>query len=437
MAELWPGLGGPTISYISRPPSKKWRRAWPRKLVILGSTGSIGQSALAVVESKREDFCIIGLSCARNVKRLAAQAERFRPSFLGVLDAAAAYRLNRLLPKGYSPCILEGHDGYAALASLPDAATVLTAQVGSAGLAGTLAAALAGKVICLANKESLVLAGDLVRAICKRTHAVILPVDSEHNAIFQCLAGRGQEAASLVLTASGGPFLGKTKEELHNVTVEQALKHPTWRMGAKISIDSATLMNKGLEILEAFHLYGVDPSRIRVLIHPQSVVHSLVELTDGSLLAQMGAADMRLALAHCLLWPRCEPAGAIPLNPAQAGALTFHEPDTQTFSCLTLARRALKQRGGLNIVINAANEAAVELFLQGRIRFADIPRLIEAAMWEHTTDEPGAHFSPPLTAKRFPALTREVHLLQQHIERLDRQSRNVVNNMANDGEQQK
>jgi 1-deoxy-D-xylulose-5-phosphate reductoisomerase len=433
MADLWPGLDGPKISYISPPPSEIWRRTWPRSIAILGSTGSIGCSALAVIEKYADRFEVIGLSCAGNVERLAAQAERFRPPCLAVLDAAAARKLKRLLPQGYAPRILEGAGGYAELASLPQAGTVLSAQAGGAGLAGTLAAALAGKVICLANKESLVLAGDLVREICRRTRAAVLPVDSEHNAIFQCLAGRGQEAAHLLITASGGPFFGQSRETLAGVTAEQAMRHPTWRMGTKISIDSATLMNKSLEIAEAFHLYGVPSPRIRVLVHPQSVVHSLVEFDDGSLLAQMSAPDMRGSLANCLLWPLNRPSGAPALDLARPGQLTFHEADAGAFPALALARQALSDRGGLCVVMNAANEAAVELFLRGTIGFLDIPRLIGAAMREHGAAHPAARgrpFCPPLTAESFPELKDEVGALAARIARLDRRSRDMVYQLA-------
>lgn len=435
MAELWPGRGGPAIDYISGPPSERWRHETPRGLVILGSTGSIGRNALAVVEARPDFFRVRGLACARNVTRLAEQAQRHRPPFLAVLDETAAAELAALLPSGYRPRILTGREGYAQLAALPEASTVLSAQVGAAGLAGTLAAALSGKVICLANKESLVLAGGLVRDICARTGAVILPVDSEHNAIFQCLAGRGQDVAALVLTASGGPFRGKSAAELAQVTVEQALRHPNWSMGAKISIDSATLMNKGLEVAEAFQLYGVPGRRIGVLVHPQSIVHSLVELNDGSLLAQMGTADMRMAIAHCLLWPHCAPVGVPPLNLVTAGSLSFHEPDLDAFPCLGLAREALARRGGQCVVLNAANEAAVDLFLQGQCAFTDIPRLIAAALETHEATAPGhAPLCPPLnTPPDDPdplALEREVHILVERIERLDQQSRALVRELA-------
>ncbi len=440
MAELWPGQGGPSTDYISGSPSAAWRNTWPRGLVILGSTGSIGRSALAVVESHPEAFRIEGLACARQVERLAEQAGRWRPSHLAVLDEEAAARLKPLLPQGYAPTILIGREGYAQLAALPEAGTVLSAQVGAAGLDGTLAAALAGKVICLANKESLVLAGDLVRRVCASTGAVILPVDSEHNAIFQCLAGRGQEVSRLILTASGGPFRGRSRDDLRNITPAQALKHPNWSMGAKISIDSATLMNKGLEVIEAYHLYGVPAERIKVLVHPQSVIHSLVEFEDGTQLAQLGTADMRLAIASCLLWPRCLPVGVPPLD-LTATALTFHEPDTDVFPCLDLARQSLAQRGGRCVVLNAANEAAVELFLEGGCAFLDIPRLIEAALKAHDASEPGhqSFCAPlkqdaPVASDHMAALKNEAHTLAERLTRLDRQSRELVRNLARDGE---
>jgi 1-deoxy-D-xylulose-5-phosphate reductoisomerase len=433
MADLWPGRDGPAIAYISPPPPSGWCEEWPRSLVILGSTGSIGASAISVVQANPGAFTVLGLACARNVRRLLAQALTFRPPFLAVLDDDAARRLQEELPRDYRPTVLAGPAGYARLASLPEASTVLSAQVGAAGLAGTLAAALAGKVICLANKESLVLAGAMVRDIASRTGASLLPVDSEHNAIFQCLAGRGQDAAHLVLTASGGPFLGKRRNELASVTAAQALNHPNWRMGAKISIDSATMMNKGLELVEAHHLFGVDSPRIRVLVHPQSVVHSLVEMADGSAIAQMGTADMRLPLGHCLLWPRSLPSGAPALDLSRS-PLTFHEPDTDTFPCLALARQALRQRGGLCVVMNAANEAAVELFLAGRCSFLDIPRLIAHAMEAHGPNGNGVPFCPPLRTGggpvNFDELANEVHMITQRIEALDMRSRQLVRNAA-------
>lgn len=439
MAELWPGRDGPSIDYISGPPPEDWRHTLPRSLVILGSTGSIGRNALAVVEADPGFFCVQGLAGGRNAELLAEQAARFRPQALAVQDASVAARLRNLLPAQYTPQIFIGPEGYAQLAALPDVSTVLSAQAGAAGLAGTLAAAMAGKVICLANKESLVLAGSLVRDICARTGASILPVDSEHNALFQCLAGRGQEIKKLILTASGGPFHGKNPEELRHVTAAQALNHPNWRMGAKISIDSATMMNKGLEVLEAHHLYNVPRERIEVLVHPQSVVHSLVELHDGSLLAQLGTPDMRMAIAHCLLWPHCANTGVTPLDLATIGSLTFSAPDHTAFPCLGLAYRALAEHDGLSVVLNAADEAAVELFLEGRCSFQDISRLITAVMDTAAASlHTGVPLCPPLTGSLQVndalALRREVHIFMERIEHLDKQSREQVFQRACAGE---
>lgn len=435
MSDLWPGLNGPAIRYISEAPSEAWRRG-VRQLVLLGSTGSIGGSTLAAIRSRRRECVVLGLSCARNIKTLAEQAQEFRPPYLAVLDEASAAGLRKLLPTGYSPEILVGSEGYARLAALPEADTVLSAQVGAAGLAGTLAAALAGKVICLANKESLVLAGDMLRQVCARTHASILPVDSEHNAIFQCLAGRGQEVDRLLLTASGGPFRGRSREELRNVTRAQALDHPNWKMGAKISIDSATMMNKALEVVEAFHLYGVPLEKITVLVHPQSLVHSLVQFTDGSQLAQLGTPDMRIPIAACLFWPRCVDTGVPPLDLVKAGTLQFFAPDDEAFPALKLARRALRERGGMSVVMNAANEAAVELFLSGKCAFADIADLVSAAMDAHAAGEPGHEpFCPPLSCSGDDslALEREVTILTERMSRLDLKTRELVKQLARAG----
>lgn len=391
MTHLWPAQGG-SIDYISPPPSSTWTETAPRTLTLLGSTGSIGVSALKVAAARPGMFRVKALAGARNTRLLADQAARFRPACLGVLDGAAADELRSLLPLGYAPEIVVGQDGYAYLATLEDVSTVLSAQVGAAGLRATVAAALEGKVICLANKESLVLAGGLMRDICAITGAVILPVDSEHNAIFQALAGRpAAHVRGIILTASGGPFHGLGRDRLATVTREQALRHPNWNMGAKITVDSATLMNKGLEVMEAFHLYGTPLENIGVVIHPQSLVHSLVEFTDGSLMAHMGSPDMRMAIAHCLAWPRCldmDHTGVAPLNLVEAGNLTFAAPDMESFPCLALARRALRGYDGQPVVLNAANEAAVDLFLAGRIGFLDIPALLTRALDVHASSAP-------------------------------------------------
>ncbi len=383
MSNLWPGRKGPGIRYITDMPSEEWQHRKCRSLVILGSTGSIGRSALAIAQANPETIRVCGLACARSVNRLAEQADMFRPAHLAVLDEDCAAALKRLLPAGYAPHIHVGKEGYRALASLEEADTVLSAQAGTAGLAGTLAAALAGKVICLANKESLVQAGDLLRLVCDRTKASILPVDSEHFALFDCLCGREDDAQSLVLTASGGPFRGRKAEELETVTPAQALRHPNWNMGAKITIDSATLMNKALELIEACQLYGLSPDRVQVLVHPQSIVHSLVQFKDGSLLGQLATPDMRLPIGNCILWPRVEKSHIAPLSLAAIGTLTFAEVDNAVFPAIELARKAMQVRSGMSIVLNAADEAAVQVFLEGRCSFPDITRSVAAAMENH------------------------------------------------------
>lgn len=372
------------IDYISAMPSQAWAEAPRRSIVLLGSTGSIGTSALAVMASCPELFHVMGLACARNVEKLVAQALIWRPAHLGVLDHDIAKKLRELLPADYSPTIHVGSEGYATMATLPEASTILSAQVGSAGLRATEAAARHGKVICLANKESLVLAGDIIRRHCAQSGAIILPVDSEHNAIFQALQGRrSPEIHRILLTASGGPFRGYTRERLKAVTLAQALKHPNWSMGAKITIDSATMMNKGLEIIEACHLYGVPIDALKVLVHPQSIVHSLVDYVDGSQIAQLGTPDMRTAIAYCMAWPHRLDSGVPRLNLVQAADLTFEEPDLLSFPCLELAREAYRGGKGLPVVLNAANEVAVAKFLRGDIRFLDIPDIIARALHKH------------------------------------------------------
>ena len=377
------------MNYITALPTPEWETSFPRSVTLLGSTGSIGTSTLKVIEAHRDHFQVTALAAGRNIQLLAQQALYWRPQWLGVLNESLREALQELLPQDYQPEIVTGPEGYALLASLPEVSTVLSAQVGAAGLSGTLAAARAGKVICLANKESLVLAGNLLRKTCAATGAVILPVDSEHNALFQCLHGRAPHTVQqLILTASGGPFRGKTAHELQSVTPAQALKHPNWSMGAKITIDSATMMNKGLEVIEAWHLYGVPSEQIGVLVHPQSLVHSLVEFTDGSLMAQLGTPDMRMAIAHCLNWPHYEDSGIARLNLAEACALTFEQPDLSSFPCLALARDTLGKDAALPVILNAANELAVEAFLQCKIGFMDIPKLISRALEHIAADTP-------------------------------------------------
>lgn len=379
------------IRYITELPSSEWENSFPRPVVLLGSTGSIGVNTLRIIEKHPDLFQVVALAGGRNVERLIEQALRWRPPYLGIQTEEGRKALLAALPSGYEPEILVGPQGYAELASLPEASTVISAQMGAAGLRATMAAAEAGKVICLANKESLVLAGGMLRETCARTGAVILPVDSEHNAVFQGLRGRNPETVRrIILTASGGPFRGKKRDFLATVTPAQALKHPNWSMGAKITIDSASMMNKGLEIIEAHHLYGLPLERIGVLVHPQSLVHSLVEFEDGSLMAQAGTPDMRMPIAYCLAWPLCLDAGVPPLDLARSGALTFEEPDLHSFPCLELACRTIGKGSALPVALNAANEVAVEAFLSGRIGFMDIPDIIGRALDECSAPDPAS-----------------------------------------------
>lgn len=380
----------PISGYISALPAERLAQAFPRRLAVLGSTGSIGVSALKVVEEHPDEFILTALAGARNIRLLAEQALRWRPRYLAVLEEEGAEALKRLLPAGYAPEILVGPRGYETLATLPEVEMLLAAQVGAAGLLPTLAAAKAGKVIALANKEALVLAGELIREACAESGAVILPVDSEHNALFQALAGHEMnDVRKLVLTASGGPFRGRDRAFLQAVRAKDALKHPNWSMGAKISIDSATLMNKGLEVIEAHHLYGLDVERIQVVTHPQSIIHSLVEYHDGSLLAHLGRPDMRIPIAYCLSYPRRLSLSMAPLDLVELGSLTFERPDLSLFPCLQLAMDSIapdRPGPGCPVVLNAANEILVAEFLKDSIAFLDIPALAAKALDAYAQD---------------------------------------------------
>lgn len=375
------------MQYISPLVSPVFDRPGPRSLAILGSTGSIGTSALRVVGKNPHALRVVALAGARNMALLARQALEHRPEYLGVLDEEKARELRAMLPREYAPRIVAGQEGYSLLATLPEADLVLAAQVGAAGLVPALAAATAGKVLCLANKEAMVLAGDLFRQACRDSGAVILPVDSEHNALFQAFSGHdGRQASRLILTASGGPFRTWSLEQIQTVTPAQALKHPNWSMGAKISIDSATMMNKGLEIIEAVHLYGASPAEVDVVVHPQSIVHSLVEYEDGSQLAHLGVPDMEIPIGYCLGYPERLNIGLERLDLARVGTLTFEAPDPVRFPCLRLTREALNAGSGQCVVLNAANEIAVQAFLDGRISFPGIARLIEEMLAFPLTD---------------------------------------------------
>lgn len=356
-------------------------------VTILGSTGSVGVSTLDVVARHPDRFRIIALTANGNAERLAEQCLRFRPSYAAMVDVEAARRLGDLLigmPRG--PEILTGVDGLEQVASLPEAQYVMAAIVGAAGLPPTLAAARAGKRVLLANKESLVMAGALLMGAIAESGAELLPIDSEHNAIFQCLPGgfhRGLPEVgveSILLTASGGPFREWSADRLAAATPEQACAHPVWSMGRKISVDSATLMNKGLEVIEACWLFGTSPDRVRVVVHPQSVVHSLVQYRDGSVLAELGNPDMRTPIAHALGWPDRLDSGVAPLDLVGVGRLEFQEPDLSRFPCLGLAFQAARSGGSAPAVLNAANEVAVAAFLAGRLRFPQIAELVDRTL---------------------------------------------------------
>ena len=356
-----------------------------KRIAILGSTGSIGQSALSVVDAHPGRLQVVGLAAGENAELLAAQIARYRPAVVAMATGAAIDRLG--LPANVTMAGA-GRDGLVAVASHPDAELVLCASAGTEALEAVLAAIELGKTIALANKEILVMAGGMVTEAARHRGVAILPVDSEHNAIHQCLHGRHvAELKRLVLTASGGPFRGRSSSELSAVSTEDALQHPTWRMGRKVTIDSATLMNKGLEVIEAHWLFGVRADQIDVVIHPQSVVHSMVELVDGSLIAQLGVTDMRLPIQYAFSYPERWAAPMAGLDLVGAGRLEFGAPDTEAFPCLRLAYRALEAERSLPVVLNAANEIAVGQFLDRRIGFTAIPHVIEGTMNAHRPAE--------------------------------------------------
>jgi 1-deoxy-D-xylulose-5-phosphate reductoisomerase len=341
----------------------------------------VGRRALELVDQFPGDFRVEGLAArGSNPDLVADLCLKHRPRAIALTDPSAVDAVARLLPRPH-PEILRGTEGLVALAGEVDADLVLSAIVGGAGLLPTMAAIRSGKTVALANKEPLVMAGALMTAAARARGVALLPVDSEHSAIFQCLVGHNRaEVHRILLTASGGPFRRLSKAELAHVTVEQALNHPTWKMGAKITVDSATLMNKGLEIIEARWLFDLEPAQVQVIVHPQSIVHSMVEYVDGSVIAQLGVADMGIPILYAFTYPGRLPAAADRLDLTQVGALTFEAPDAERFPCLALARRALGEGGIAPVVLNAANEVAVAAFLAGHIRFVQIPELIERAL---------------------------------------------------------
>ncbi|MBL8171784.1 MAG: 1-deoxy-D-xylulose-5-phosphate reductoisomerase [Acidobacteria bacterium] len=375
-----------------------------KQIAILGSTGSIGCNTLRVVEAFPGEFGVAALGAGANVEVLAEQIDRHRPRVVSVADEASAEKLRQLLRvRGVAPLprISVGVDGLSEVATVDGAEIVIGAVVGALGLLPTYRALEMGRRVALANKETLVVAGELMTRAAEKSGAELLPVDSEHNALHQCLRGeQRQELKRLILTASGGPFRLASKDDIENATPAQALKHPTWRMGAKITIDSATLMNKGLEVIEAHWLFNCSADEIDIVVHPQSVVHSMIELIDGSFIAQLGVTDMRHAIQYALTYPARRVSQLPPLDLMTLSKLEFFPPDTEKFPCVGLAYRALRTGGTLPAVLNAANEVAVAAFLEEKIRLGDIPRLIGAACDAHTA-EPASNLDVVLAADRW------------------------------------
>lgn len=366
-----------------------------KKLAIIGSTGSIGRQTLEVAEHLREKIVIYGLAAHRSLELLAEQVKKYRPPVVVLADGAKKEAFLSLLGESWQGRLLTGPEGLEELATDPEVAMVVSAAVGAAGIRPTLAAVKAGKAVALANKEALVAAGELIMAEAAKRNTSILPVDSEHSAVFQCLMGEDRSAVKKIyLTASGGPFRETPLARLAQVTPEEALAHPTWQMGKKITIDSATLMNKGLEVIEAHWLFALDYDRIHVVIHPQSIVHAVVEMVDGFCTAQLGPPDMRLPIQFALTYPARRENPFSRLDLATLGRLDFSPPDLERFPCLALAYAAGRRGGTMPAVMNAANEEAVAAFLAGRIGFCTIPALVEKVMEAH--EKEGYVSSPDL-----------------------------------------
>ncbi len=365
-----------------------------QNLSILGSTGSIGQNTLEVLRLHKDQFHVYGLAAHSNVEVLARQCLEWEPEVAALVDQQSALELADILRReGKRTEVLVGEEGLAQVAGSPQITTVVAAIVGAAGLEPTFVAVKAGKKVLLANKEALVMSGALFTQAAKACGATILPVDSEHNAIFQCLPQNCENLEQagvlrLLLTGSGGPFRDCPLSELAQVTPDQACAHPNWDMGKKISVDSATMMNKGLEFIEACWLFNLTPEKIKIVIHPQSIVHSMVQYVDGSVLAQMGKPDMRTPIAHCLAWPKRIESGVEALDLAAFGSLDFSEPDYERFPCLDLAIQAVTAGGDVPAALNAANEVAVSTFLEGGIQFTEIAKVIEKVLVNWAKSEP-------------------------------------------------
>jgi 1-deoxy-D-xylulose-5-phosphate reductoisomerase len=360
-----------------------------RGVAILGSTGSIGCNTLRVIEALGgQRFRVVALGAGRNMERLADQIAFHLPEVVSVETEEAAHELRaKLFDRNVDlPRIVLGESGLVEIATHPLADCVVSATVGAIGFVPTLRALEAGKRVALANKETLVMAGELMTRAAAKSGAELLPVDSEHNALHQCLRGeKRSEVRRIVLTASGGPFRNRDKAEIENASVTEALQHPTWSMGAKITIDSATLMNKGLEVIEAHWLFGFGADEIAIVVHPESIVHSMIEMVDGSVIAQMGVTDMRHAIQYALTYPERHASDLPALNLTALSSLHFEEPDREKFPCIELAYRALREGGTLPAALNAANEEAVQAFIDQQIGLADVPRVIEAVMNQHPT----------------------------------------------------
>lgn len=362
-----------------------------KNIAILGSTGSIGQNSLHVVSNFPDRFRVTCLAVNKNIEHLQKQIQQFKPNSVAVLDESAASMLRKTM--NGSVQLYEGEEGLIELMRTENIDVVISSFVGFAGLKPTLSAVEQGKTVALANKETLVVAGEIIMKMAKEHGAHIIPVDSEHSAILQCLIGENPENISrLILTASGGPFLHVNKRDFDSITVEEALRHPNWKMGNKITIDSATLMNKGLEVIEAHWLFNLPPEKIEVVIHPQSIIHSMVEFVDGSVKAQMGMPDMKIPIQYALTYPDRSPSLFSRIDFATLKEMTFSKPDLDKFECLALAYKALQSGGTAPAVLNAANEVAVEQFLARKIKFSEIPRLIREAMDHfHVVQSPDLH----------------------------------------------
>ena len=385
-----------------------------KKITILGSTGSIGVSSLKVLAMYPEEYRVVGLGAGRNIERLAGQIERFHPEAVAVRDRETARHLREYFPDKKKFLLLWGNEGLMELAALEEADTVISAVVGAAGLLPTLSAIQAGKNVALANKETMVMAGELVMAEVQRKDVLLLPIDSEHSAIFQSLQGHPiRDIRRVILTASGGPFRNLSLDQMARVTPEDALNHPNWLMGPKITVDSATLMNKGLEAIEAKWLFNLEMEQIHILVHPQSIVHSMVEYKDGSTIAQLGVPDMTIPIAYALFYPRHLENSLLPLDLGSVGTLTFEEPDLDKFRCLSLALEAASAGGTLPAVLNGANETAVSAFLAKRIGFLAIADIIERTIEKHTCS-PGKSIEEVIEADAWARKTANAILTERY-----------------------